>query len=277
MDLGAHVVDWKPGPVTSSDELSPGPAAALSAVFDQSAADGSLPPLWHWLYFLDWPAQRELGDDGHPRDGHFLPPIPNRRRMFAGGRLDVRRPLALGTPAERVSSLGEVAVKQGSTGEMMFVTIRHEISQGSQLCVVEEQDIVYRSGEDERRGGVLSVGAGEAPESGAEWQLALRPDSRLLFRISALTANAHRIHYDEPYVRGVEGYPGLVVHGPLLVLLMLELVRDKQIRSLSYRLRRPVFAGEHLRALGSPENGGASLRIATAREERNATAEVSFA
>lgn len=277
MNLGAQVVDWQPGPVTSADELPPGPATALSAVFDQPAADGSLPPLWHWLYFLDWPAQRELGDDGHPRDGHFLPPIPDRRRMFAGGRLDVRRPLTLGTPAERVSSLGEVAVKQGGTGEMMFVTVPHEISQASRLCVVEEQDIVYRSGEDKRRGEMLPLSADETPESDAEWQLALRPDSRLLFRVSALTGNAHRIHYDEPYVRGVEGYPGLVVHGPLLVLLMLELVRDKQIRSLSYRLRRPVFAGEHLRALGGAENGGASLRIATAREERHATAEVSFA
>jgi hydroxyacyl-ACP dehydratase HTD2-like protein with hotdog domain len=277
MDLGAHVVDWRPGPVTSADELPPGQADALSAVFDRPPAEGVLPPLWHWLYFLDWPAHRDLGEDGHPRAGHFLPPIPDRRRMFAGGRLEVHRPLALGTPAERVSSLGEIAVKQGSTGEMMFVTVRHEISQGSRLCVVDEQDIVYRSGEDEGRRGMLSLSTDEAPASDAAWQLALRPDSRLLFRISALTANAHRIHYDEPYVRDVEGYPGLVVHGPLLVLLMLELVRDKQIRSLSYRLRSPVFAGEHLRALGSPENGGASLRIATAREERNATAEVSFA
>jgi 3-methylfumaryl-CoA hydratase len=277
MDLGAHVADWRPGPVTSADDLPPGPAAALSAVFDQPPAEGPLPPLWHWLYFLDWPAQRELGEDGHPRDGHFLPPLPDRRRMFAGGRLEVHRPLRLGTRAERVSTLGDVTVKQGSTGEMMFVTVRHEISQDSRLCVVEEQDIVYRSGEDERRRGLLSSSTGETPQSGEPWQLALRPDSRLLFRISALTANAHRIHYDEPYVREVEGYPGLVVHGPLLVLLMLELVRDKQVSSLSYRLRRPVFAGEHLRALGGPEGGGAKLRIATAREDRTATAEVSFA
>ncbi|WP_236796220.1 hypothetical protein [Amycolatopsis sp. GM8] len=277
MDLGSYVADWQPGPVTSADELPPGPAAALAAVFDQAPPGGALPPLWHWLYFLDWPPQRELGDDGHPRDGHFLPPIPARRRMFAGGRLDVRRPLTPGTPAERVSSLGEVAVKQGSTGEMLFVTVRHEISQDSSLCVVEEQDIVYRSGEDERRGGMLSSTVDEVPESDAELQLAARPDSRLLFRFSALTANAHRIHYDEPYTRDVEGYPGLVVHGPLLVLLMLELVRDKEVRSLSYRLRRPVFAGEHLRALGDPAGGGVSLRIATAKEERNATAEVRFA
>lgn len=276
MDLGAHVTDWRPGPVTAVDDLPAGPAAALSAVFDRTPATGPLPPLWHWLYFLDWAPQRDLGEDGHPRDGHFLPPIPDRRRMFAGGRLQVHRPLALGTPAQRVSSLGDVSVKHGRTGEMMFVTVRSEISQDSRLCVVEEQDIVYRAGEDERRGGMLSASTDEAPAAGEPWQFALRPDSRLLFRISALTANAHRIHYDEPYVRAVEGYPGLVVHGPLLVLLMLELVRDKQVRSLSYRLRRPAFAGEHLRALGRPEGDGANLRIATAREDRSATAEVTF-
>jgi 3-methylfumaryl-CoA hydratase len=197
--------------------------------------------------------------------------------MVAGGRLEVHRPLDLGTPAERVSRLGEVAVKQGSTGEMVFVTVRHEISQGADLCLVEEQDVVYRSGEDERRRAILSLETGDAPESGAAWQLSARPDPRLLFRFSALTANAHRIHYDTPYVQDVEGYPGLVVHGPLLVLLMLELVRDRQVRSLSFRLRRPVFAGEQVQALGDPNEGGGSLRVATAREERNATAEVTLA
>ncbi|GHF60619.1 3-methylfumaryl-CoA hydratase [Amycolatopsis bartoniae] len=277
MDLGEHVAGWRPGPVSTSDELPPGPVAALSAVFDQPPAEGALPPLWHWLYFLEWPPESELGEDGHPLRGHFLPPIPDRRRMFAGGRLEVHAPLMPGTRAERVSTLGEVAVKEGRTGEMVFVTVRHEISQGSRLCVVEEQDIVYRSGEDERRRGVSAYSTDETPPSDAPWQRALRPDSRLLFRISALTANTHRIHYDEPYVREVEGYPGLVVHGPLLALLMLELVRDRPVRSLSYRLRRPVFAGEHLRALGDPAPGGASLRIATAREDRAATAEVSFA
>jgi hydroxyacyl-ACP dehydratase HTD2-like protein with hotdog domain len=180
-----------------------------------------------------------------------------------------------------VSRLGEVVVKQGSTGEMVFVTVRHEISQGARLCLAEEQDIVYRSGEDERRKAILSLDTADAPASDAPWQLSVRPDSRLLFRFSALTANAHRIHYDAPYVRAVEGYPGLVVHGPLLVLLMLELVRERRVRSLSFRLRRPVFAGEHVRALGGPGgstgDNDASLRIATAREDAHAVAEVEFA
>ncbi|HJQ47241.1 MAG TPA: hypothetical protein VJ870_13130 [Amycolatopsis sp.] len=275
MSLREYVESWRPGPVTSVDELPPGPAAALSAVLDQPPVQDTLPPLWHWLYFLDWPAQRDLGDDGHPRQGHFLPPIPDRRRMFAGGRLDVRQPLELGTPAERVDSMTNVVVKQGRTGEMAFVTVRSEISQGGRLCVAEEQDVVYRSGDDETRG--FDYDTADAPASDAAWQRSLRADPRLLFRYSALTANAHRIHYDDPYVREVEGYPALVVHGPLLAILMLDLVRDREVRTVSFRLRKPVFAGEQVCALGDPDGAGASLRVATARDERHATAEVTFA
>ncbi|HVW43126.1 MAG TPA: hypothetical protein VHC18_17430 [Amycolatopsis sp.] len=275
MSLREYVESWRPGPVTSVDALPPGPAEALSAVLDRSPVKDTLPPLWHWLYFLTWPAQRDLGDDGHPRDGHFLPPIPDRRRMFAGGRLEVRHALELGIPAERTDSLGDVVVKQGRTGEMAFVTVRSEISQGGRVCVAEEQDIVYRMGEDEGRR--FDYDTADAPASDAAWQLSMRPDPRLLFRYSALTANAHRIHYDDPYVREVEGYPALVVHGPLLAMLMLELVRDRDVRTLSFRLRKPVFAGEHVCALGDPAGDGASLRVATARDEKHATAEVTFA
>lgn len=275
MELGQYLESWRPGPLTKDDDLSPGPARALSSVLDQPPPERTLPPLWHWLHFLDWPAQRELGEDGHPTEGHFLPPIPDRRRMFAGGRLRVEQPLRLGERAESVSSVADVVVKQGRTGEMAFVTVRSEISQGGRLCVVEEQDIVYRSGEDEGR--TFDYDAADAPPSDAAWQRSIRPDSRLLFRFSALTANAHRIHYDDPYVREVEGYPGLVVHGPLLALLMLELVRDREVRTFSFRLRKPVFAGEHVCALGDPGEGGAALRVATARDDRHATAEVTFA
>lgn len=282
--LDRYLDSWHPAPVTDHDELSAVPAAALSAVLDQppvANTGDSLPPLWHWLYFLDWQPQHELGADGHPRDGHFLPPIPDRRRMIAGGRLEVRAPLAIGVASRRTSSLGDVVAKRGSTGEMVFVTVRNEISQHSRVCLVEEHDVVYRSGEDAGRRGAFSRDTNEAGASGAAWQLALRPDPPLLFRFSALTANAHRIHYDAPYVTGVEGYPGLVVHGPLLVLLMLELARrnapERRVRSVAYRLRSPVFAGEHVLALGEPDGERASLRIATAREERHATAEVTFA
>lgn len=281
-DIGQYLDDWQPEPITDSDVIDPVPIAALSAALDQPgtvAAKGEpLPPLWHWLHFLRWPVHSDLGGDGHPGRGHFLPPIPDRRRMFAGGRLVVRQPLEVGMPAQRTRELDEVVVKRGNTGEMVFVTVRVEISQDDRVRVIEEQDIVYRSGEDAGRSALARIDTEGDPQADAPWRLELRPDPMLLFRFSALTANAHRIHYDQPYVTGVEGYPGLVVHGPLLVLLMLELPRrqGRCPKSLSYRLRSPVFAGERLLALGEPCGEGAELRIATAREEHNCMAEVHF-
>lgn len=284
--LARYLDAWAPTPVSLDDPVAAAPVAALSQVLDQEATvagEGEpLPPLWHWLHFLEWPAQRDLGADGHPAHGHFLPPLPDRRRMFAGGRAEFTGPLRVGVPARRTSSLAKVEIKRGRTGEMAFVTVRHEIAQEGKIRVTEEQDLVYRVGEDERRSGGFGLDLGEAEPSDADWQLILRPSPTLLFRYSALTANAHRIHYDEPYVRDVEGYPGLVVHGPLLVQLMLELARreapEREIRTLSYRLRKPVFAGEQVCALGevADDGGSVGLRIATRRDERHATAEVTF-
>ncbi|MEU6139457.1 hypothetical protein ABZ848_03755 [Streptomyces sp. NPDC047081] len=282
--LASHVESWQPEPVTDQDALPPGPAAALSAVLDlPEAAAGHgdpLPPLWQWLYFLHWAPQQALGPDGHLSDGRFLPPIPERRRMFAGGRSEIFEPLRLGEPARRVSSLAAVTPKQGRSGELLFVTERQEFRQHGRTCLVEEQDIVYRSGEGSAPSHPEAVDDTSVPEPEGPWRLRLQPDERLLFRFSALTANAHRIHYDTPYCRAVEGYPGLVVHGPLLALLMLDLVRrnapERQVRSLSYRLHRPAFVGEHLLADGALTGGGAGLRIATHREPRHATAEVTF-
>lgn len=275
---------WHPAPVTDTDPLAPGPTAAVSALLDlpePAAGPGDpLPPLWQWFHFLDWPAQHALGPDGHLRDARFLPPIPDRQRMFAGGRCEVRAPLRLGEPAERVSSLAAVTPKHGRTGELLFVTERQEFRQHGRLCLVEEQDIVYRSGHGPGRHPATfdtrSVPAGDGP-----WQLRLRPEPTLLFRFSALTANAHRIHYDAPYCRDIEGYPDLVVHGPLLALLMLEPVRRdsprREVGSLTYRLHRPAFAGEHLLVEGQPVDGRARLHVATHREARHASAEVTFA
>lgn len=276
---------WRPAAVRTADALAPGPTAALSAVLDllePAAGEGDpLPPLWHWLHFLSWPRHTALGPDGHPRDAHFLPPLPQRRRMFAGGRLEVTAPLTLGRPAEQYSHVSAVRPKRGRSGDLLFVTVRSEYRQDGRLCLTEEQDLVYRSG------GGAPVPAALAPDTGTRphddtspWQQEWRTDPALLFRFSALTANAHRIHYDTPYATGVEGYPGLVVHGPLLVLAMLELVRrqGREARSLTYRLRKPVFCGEPLLACGTPEDeGSARLRIASRRDEAHATADVDCA
>ncbi|MFF3493367.1 hypothetical protein ACFYWS_18640 [Streptomyces sp. NPDC002795] len=284
--LGSYVESWAPSATTDGDALPPGPAAALSAVLDlpepAAKAGDRLPPLWQWLYFLEWPAQRELGPDGHLGDARFLPPIPDRQRMFAGGRVNVEEPLRLGEPAERVCGLASVTPKSGRSGELLFVTERREFRQAGRTCLVEEQDIVYRSGRSATAGHPTTVDSTTLPHSEAPWQLRAQPDERQLFRVSALTANAHRIHYDTPYCRDIEGYPGLVVHGPLLALLMLDLVRrnspERQVSSLSYRLHRPVFAGEHLLAAGTPtaDGRGAQLGVATHREARHASAEVTF-
>ncbi|WP_235877852.1 FAS1-like dehydratase domain-containing protein [Saccharopolyspora karakumensis] len=269
--------------MTDDEVLSAAPVAALSAVLNQSrpvaGVGEALPPLWHWLYFLRWPKQDELGEDGHPGNGHFLPPIPGRQRMFAGGRCEIAEPLSVGARTERTSSIANVAVKQGRTGEMVFVTQRNEFRQHGHTCLVEEQDIVYRS---DRSAGDHpdAVDTSATPQPGGDWQLAARPDPALLFRFSALTANAHRIHYDSPYVREEEGYPELVVHGPLLAVLMLELVRrndSRRVRSLSFRLRSPVFSREQIVASGNPSADGAMLQVATHRDDRHATAEVMFA
>ena len=283
--LASHVESWSPGPVTDEDILAPGPAAAVSALLDLpgtvAGVGDPLPPLWQWFYFLHWPAQHELGPDGHLRDARFLPPIPDRQRMFAGGRCEITEPLRLGEPAERVSTLSAVTPKHGRTGELLFVTERQEFRQYGRTCLVEEQDIVYRSGRTAGRH-PATLDHRAIPTADGPWQLRTQPDPTLLFRFSALTANAHRIHYDTPYCRDVEGYPGLVVHGPLLALLMLELVRrdapGRRVRSLSYRLHRPAFVGERLLADGTPSDGAAArLRIATHRESRHASAEVTFA
>lgn len=280
-ELAAHVESWAPTALVHEDDLSPGPAAAFAALLgrpeDGPAAGDPLPPLWHWLHFLEWVPQQDLGPDGHPLHGQFLPPIPGRRRMFAGGRHEARRPLLTGVPTRRTSSLGSVTVKQGASGPMLFTTVRYEYAQEGNICAVEEQDIVYRSGSAPAVPTPLT--APQEPKSTESWQLPLAPDPVLLFRFSALTANAHRIHYDAPYARETEGHNGLVVHGPLLALLMLELARRNEpraVRDFSFRLRSPIYACEPLLAHGTPDGDRAALRVSTGRADRHSTGEVTF-
>lgn len=250
---------WAPEPVTAVDRIDPWPVAAFSALLDLPPVAGpgdALPPLWHWFSFLDHPRQAELGDDGHPAAGRFLPPVPDRRRMVAGGRLDVRGALRVGDTAERRSELVAVREKEGRSGAMVFVTVRHTLSRDGAPLVVEEQDVVYRSQAPGAARPLSSParadgGPGPVPAGG----IALDTGPALLFRFSALTYNTHRIHYDAPYATGVEGYAGLVVHGPLLALLALEVPRraGRAVTSLSYRLARPVVAGRRVVAGEGPD------------------------
>ena len=266
--LRAAVESWDPAPVTSTARVHAEPATAFAALLDQPApvsADGDpLPPAWHWFTFLDRPATADLGDDGHPRAGHFLPPVPHRRRMIAGGRLEQTAPLRIGAEVTRTSTLASRAVKEGRSGEMLFVTVRSEYREADRLLLTEEQDLVYRS----QPPGAPRTPAAQAPPAPEDDGPAveLLPDAPLLFRFSALTYNAHRIHYDLPYATDVEGHAGLVVHGPLLALLLLEVPRrahpGRAVTSFGYRLTRPAYAGTPVRARGSLDDDRLELSAA---------------
>jgi 3-methylfumaryl-CoA hydratase len=237
-----------------ADTLVPTPVAALAATLDRDEPPprhgDTLPPLAHWLYFLPLHRQSELGPDGHAKRGGFLPPVALPRRMWAGGRLAFLRPLRIGSAVSRRSTIVDVRHKTGRSGDLVFVLVRHEIRDGDGLALTEEHDIVYRDAL--QRGAVAP--AGVRPATGATWQREIVADDVLLFRYSALTFNGHRIHYDRRYVTEVEGYPGLVVHGPLQATLLLDLVRRQLpaavIARFDFRAVRPVFDGAPFRICG---------------------------
>ena len=199
-----------------------------------------LPPLWQWAFFISAVPLDGVGPDGHPARGGFLPPAGNdRNRMWAGGRVEFKTPLRVGVPAERRSTVIDVKEKTGRTGSLMFVTVRHEYGQDGAIAISEEQDIVYRQPSPPRL-------AGTEPAPAAAWRETMHPTPVLLFRYSAVTFNGHRIHYDHPYVTQQEGYPGLVVHGPMIATMMVAAFRrahpDGKLSSLSYRGLRPLVA-----------------------------------
>ena len=228
------------------DTISPGPIVALSATLDRDdpapKPGDPVPPLWHWLWFLDAHRQSELGVEGHAKTGAFLPPVPLPRRMWAGGRFEFLRPLRVGETATRISRIADVQLKQGRTGPLVFVRVRHEIGD----ALTEEQDLVYRGHSKE---------ADPVPAPGDPlWTRTVEPGDVLLFRYSALTFNAHRIHYDRRYATEVEGYPGLVVHGPLIATLLLDLVpSDVRVARFEFRAVRPLFDNGPFFVCGKPE------------------------
>lgn len=243
MDI-EHLKQWVGRERTVVDGLPEGPARALAATLDRSSAPiegDALPPGWQWLYFTDTPMASELGEDGHPRLGGFLPPVPLPRRMWAAGSARMERPLRIGSPARRLSRVQSVEAKSGRSGALVFVTLEHVYLQDGERCLIEEQDLVYR----EMPGAARSQPPGVPGAAAVDWESTVVPDPVLLFRYSALTFNGHRIHYDRPYAVEKEGYRGLVVQSPLLATLLLELVHrnmpDVQVRSFRFRALRPTF------------------------------------
>jgi 3-methylfumaryl-CoA hydratase len=250
--LDAALDGWDPPPVVITRTVGPGSCAAFADLLDQRvdvSAGTAIPPGWHWLVFTRSFPQRDLGEDGHPASGPFLPPLANRRRMIAGGEVQLHAPLRVGETYMRRSELISARVTQGRSGRMLFTVVRHIVTGSDATPVLsEDEHVVYRQQEAGTSRGLAArrtAGASWDTQFGARGRLRFDPDSRALFRFSALTYNTHRIHYDHDYVRDVEDYPDLVVHGPLLALLMVEVPRRAGFvpSGLRYRLLAPAYSG----------------------------------
>ena len=263
---------WVGRKESKTDIATAWPVVALAATLDRHDPEpvngDPIPPGWHWLYFLEAKPASELGPDGHPRRGGFLPPVPLPRRMWAGGRIEFHRALKIGVALRRDSEIISVEPKQGKSGSLVFVTVRHTVYAAGDIAAVEEHDIVYR---EAARPGDSQVPGRPAPQSAA-WRREITPDPVLLFRFSALTFNGHRIHYDLDYSRHEENYPGLIVHGPLQTILMLDLARREEVRpvkKLDYRALHPVFHTERFTVNGNPDANGAKAELWTANAAGN--------
>lgn len=258
--MSSAFADWVGRREEAEDVVTARQARQMAATLESPAADLAegtpLPPLWHWMGWLPETPMGGLGPDGHPARGGFLPPVPLERRMWAGGRLEFLAPLRIGRPMHRRSTILKVAEKTGSTGRMVFVTVGHEIEGPEGLAVREEQDIVYVAMPDR----FIPPPPVPAPE-GAAWSHPVTMDTVRLFRFSALTFNAHRIHFDLPYATEVEKYPGLVVHGPMQAMFLMQAARAEAGGALPVRFRfrgvRPMFHFDRVELRGWPAEAGA--------------------
>jgi 3-methylfumaryl-CoA hydratase len=241
------------------DVLDPQQANRMAATLDREPTfqtGDPLPPAWQWLYFHDVVPASQLGDAGHPRLGVTMPPVPLPRRMWAGGRLDFIEPLRLGERVQQVSTIRSITPKQGKTGPLYFVTVEHAFSTDGRRNLLEQQIIVYRE-----MSATVQPARGAATPTGAEFTTKWSLDNTALFRYSALTFNGHRIHYDADYSRSVEGYPNIVIHGPLIATLLLDLAHrnGRPIARFTYRARSPLFLPSPFTVNGAATSGGTRL------------------
>ncbi len=246
------------------------PMQALEAALEfrppQAEALRDVPPLWHWLYFLRTARRSQMGVDGHPADPDLVDPADPRRRMFASARVHFERPLELGHTASMRESILRTRDTQGRAGPLRIVTFEYQYHQHGELCIREERDIVYLPGAaGANAGGAAGANAAGANAGGAAGANAagtggaepptgsitvFTPDPVLLFRFSALTFNAHRIHYDQRYAQETEGYRERIVHGPLIAILLAELLRGRELgrpRRFEFRAQQPLFVNEPIR------------------------------
>jgi 3-methylfumaryl-CoA hydratase len=259
------LTDWIGARETCEETIAEFPAQAAAAMLDSDPAamrsGAPLPALWHWFYFLPRAPRSAIDTDGHPKRGGFFPPVTLPRRMFAGARTTFHEPIIVGDAATREGEIVDVKEKSGRSGRLVFVTVRYRISQGGVLRVEEEQDIVYKEPGPPIRDPEPLPAQPDAPPGARVRDIT--PDSVLLFRFSALTFNAHRIHYDLPYAREEEGYPGLVVHGPLTAILLAGMAEEHTARRISrfvFQGRGPLFVQHPFRLVAEPEGDTVSLR-----------------
>ena len=269
---------WRPNVERCTDIITPALVNRLAATLDERAPDygegDRLPPLWHWIFAVKPVPHTGLGRDGHPERGDFLPPVTLPRRLFAGMKTDFLQPLIIGHEAERESEVIDITEKAGTSGDLVFVRIRNSFRQEGNLCVIEEQDIVYR----EKGAPVALPDVKPFPAPGANtWSQELIVDAGMLFRFSAVTFNSHRIHYDRTYAAQEEGYPALVVHAPLVAMLLLQLVRKNtgmRINRFEYRALAPLFDGQPLR-LSAAVEGADTINIQAQRSDGEIAARAS--
>lgn len=246
----------------TADVIGIQPIRAMAALLDRSPnndLEAPLPPLWHWLFFHSYARQSDLGPDGHPKLGGFLPPVNLPRRMWAGGRLEFFSPLLVGDQVVRTSTIKDISLKNGNSGWLCFVTVEHLLHDGDKTFLREEHDIVYR---EPAKPGASTRGAPPAPAT-HDMEKTVSPDPVMLFRYSALTYNGHRIHYDRAYCASVEGYPGLVFHGPLTATLLADLAgqmnSSRRMSKFSFRATSPLFDTAPFHICGKEELGFTDL------------------
>lgn len=264
--LASNLNDWIGRSQEQCDVIDAGRAFRLQATLDdpfpQLDAGDALPPLWHWAYFWEQSRLSELGLDGLAVGAGLLPPVDLPRIMWAGSRVSFPASLIIGLEATRSSTILGISEKQVRSGRLCFVTLRHEVFQEGQLRIDEEMDVVYR----EASSGKEALPEGRPAPSDADWSREVEPDPVLLFRYSALSWNSHRIHYDRAYVTEQEGYPGLIVHGPLLATLMIDQLRrrlpEARVKTFTFGALRPVFDAAAFTVAGRSDGDTAGLWVA---------------
>lgn len=256
--------DWIGRETVQQDHFTSALLARFRATLDSDEGDDMAPQGLHWCLCTPDAATAALGPDGHPHKGGFLPPVPLPRRMWASSKLVFHAPIRAGATVVRTSRIADIARKQGGSGALVFVTVAHETKADTVLAVSEAQSIVYR----EPAAAPIPAPAEGAPVpdlSDWHWHRSLVPNPALLFRYSALTFNSHRIHYDRPYAEAEEGYPGLVVHGPLNASLLLDLAARElghnRLTRFAFRGQAPAFAGEALHYVGKREGDAITMAV----------------